>query len=67
MLIAKSKRLFAEGGENVYGLGATPGRLRCESFMYEFVFDQAWDYPLTTDQWILNWAKCRGEIKTNIF
>ena len=57
---SKIKRLFAEGGENVYGLGATLEGFDVNPFMYEFVFDQAWDYPLTTDQWIQNWAKCRG-------
>ncbi|MCS3044303.1 hypothetical protein [Bacteroides thetaiotaomicron] len=31
--------------------------------MYEFVFDQAWDYPLTTDQWIKTGQNAEGEIK----
>lgn len=56
----KIEKLFVEGGENVYGLGATLEGFDVNPFMYEFVFDQAWDYPLTTDQWIQNWAKCRG-------
>ena len=56
----KIKRLFKEGGDNVYGLGATLEGFDVNPLMYEFVFDQAWDYPLTTDQWIQNWAKCRG-------
>ena len=60
MLMSKLKKLFVEGGENVYGLGATLEGFDVNPFMYEFVFDQAWDYPLTTDQWIQNWAKCRG-------
>ena len=49
-----------EGGDNVYGLGATLEGFDVNPLMYEFVFDQAWDYPVTTDQWITNWSMCRG-------
>ena len=56
----KIEKLFVEGGENVYGLGATLEGFDVNPFMYEFVFDQAWDYPVTTDQWITNWSMCRG-------
>lgn len=56
----KIKRLFKEGGDNVYGLGATLEGFDVNPLMYEFVFDQAWDYPVTTDQWITNWSMCRG-------
>ena len=56
----KIKRLFKEGGDNVYGLGATLEGFDVNPLMYEFVFDQAWDYSVTTDQWITNWSMCRG-------
>lgn len=62
----KIKRLFKEGGDNVYGLGATLEGFDVNPLMYEFVFDQAWDYPVTTDQWITNWSMCRGEIRMPI-
>ncbi len=56
----KIKRLFAEGGDNVYGLGATLEGFDVNPLMYEFVFDQAWDHPLNTREWVNNWAMCRG-------
>ena len=37
----KIKRLFKEGGDNVYGLGATLEGFDVNPLMYEFVFDQA--------------------------
>ena len=57
---AKIRRLFAEGGANVYGLGATLEGFDVNPVMYEYVFDQAWEHSLTTAQWIENWARCRG-------
>jgi alpha-N-acetylglucosaminidase len=57
---SKIKRLFTEGGNNVYGLGATLEGFDVNPLMYEFVFDQAWDYPLSTEEWVTKWAMCRG-------
>lgn len=56
----KINRLFSEGGENVYGLGATLEGFDANPLMYELVFDHAWDYPVSTSQWIETWAKSRG-------
>ena len=56
----KIKRLFSEGGSNVYGLGATLEGFDVNPLMYEFIFDQAWDHVQTTREWIANWAMCRG-------
>lgn len=56
----KINRLFSEGGENVYGLGATLEGFDANPLMYELVFDHAWDYPVSTTQWIGTWAKIRG-------
>ena len=57
---SKINRLFNEGGENVYGLGVTLEGFDVNPFMYEFVFERAWDHPVSTTDWIANWAMCRG-------
>lgn len=56
----KINRLYTEGGDNVYGLGATLEGFDVNPLMYEFVFDKAWDCPVTTKEWIHNWALSRG-------
>lgn len=56
----KIDRLFSEGGENVYGLGATLEGFDVNPIMYEFVFERAWGYPVSTNDWVVNWAMCRG-------
>lgn len=56
----KIKRLFDEGGDNVYGLGATLEGFDVNPMMYEFVFERAWEHPISTNEWISNWAMRRG-------
>lgn len=56
----KINRLFDEGGDHVYGLGATLEGFDVNPLMYEFVFERAWEHPISTNEWITNWAKRRG-------
>lgn len=45
----KTRRLFKKGGDNVYDLETTLEGFDMNPLMYELVFDQAWDYPVTTN------------------
>jgi alpha-N-acetylglucosaminidase len=57
---SKINKLFIEGGDNIYGLGVTLEGFDSNPFMYEYVFDKAWDYDISASKWIANWAQCRG-------
>lgn len=61
----KINRLYAEGGKNLYGLGATLEGFDVNPFMYEFVFDKAWDCNVSTREWMNNWALSRGGKENN--
>lgn len=56
----KMDRLFKEGGDNVFGVGATLEALDVNPLMYEYVFDKAWDNGTTPEKWVGKWALCRG-------
>ena len=43
------ERAFAKGGDNFVGIGSTLEGFDCNPFMYEYVFEKAWDDPLTKD------------------
>jgi len=41
---------FENGGDNFCGIGATLEGLDCNPFMYQYVLDKAWDFPLHKDR-----------------
>lgn len=43
------ERAFERGGNNFVGIGSTLEGFDCNPFMYEYVFEKAWDNPLTKD------------------
>ncbi|MBR0178407.1 MAG: alpha-N-acetylglucosaminidase [Bacteroidales bacterium] len=43
------ERAFAKGGDNFVGIGSTLEGFDCNPFMYEYVFEKAWDNPITSD------------------
>lgn len=43
---------YRNGGSNFWGIGSTLESFDVNPFMYEYVFEKAWDYRLTDDQWI---------------
>ena len=43
------ERAFERGGSNFVGIGSTLEGFDCNPFMYEYVFEKAWDNPLTKD------------------
>lgn len=51
---------FARGGANMHGLGSTLEGLDVNPFMYEYVFEKAWNRPMSDDEWIQAWADRRA-------
>ena len=43
---------FANGGENCMGIGSTLEGFGVNQFMFEYVFDKAWNHGLSDDQWV---------------
>ena len=43
--------VLAEGGKNLRGLGSTLEGLDSNPFMYDYVFERAWDFPVDDDRW----------------
>ena len=43
------ERAFAKGGDNFVGIGSTLEGFDCNPFMYEYVFEKAWNNPITSD------------------
>lgn len=48
------EKTFTEGGDNFSGLGSTLEGFDCNPFMYEYIFEKAWDFPL--HQNIAEWS-----------
>ncbi|MCR5013847.1 MAG: alpha-N-acetylglucosaminidase, partial [Bacteroidales bacterium] len=48
------ERAFEKGGDNFVGIGSTLEGFDCNPFMYEYVFEKAWDGPLhrDVDAWV---------------
>ncbi|MBQ7856003.1 MAG: alpha-N-acetylglucosaminidase [Alistipes sp.] len=61
----KIEKTFTEGGDNFAGLGSTLEGFDCNPFMYEFVFEKAWNMPLHNDvaQWSARLADRRAGIE----
>lgn len=53
------EKAFAEGGDNMYGLGSTLEGFGINQFMYEFVLDKAWNTGKTDDEWVRTLADRR--------
>ena len=43
---------FADGGENLYGLGSTLEGFGVNQFMFEYLLDKAWKHNADDDQWV---------------
>lgn len=56
-LSKKIDRVFANGGDNLLGLGGTPEAFGVSQFLYEYLFDRAWDSNISDEQWIENLAQ----------
>lgn len=50
------------GGTNFWGLGSTLEGFDCNPHMYEYVFDKAWDFRISDDQWMSAWADRRAGV-----
>jgi alpha-N-acetylglucosaminidase len=46
------ENVFVSGGDNFAGLGSTLEAFDCNPFMYEYVFEKAWDRRVGDDRWI---------------
>lgn len=51
--------VFSHGGANLSGVGATLEALDVNPYMYEFVFDKAWNLDMTYQDWVINLADRR--------
>lgn len=56
---ARLERAFERGGDNFVGIGSTLEGFDCNPFMYEYVFEKAWDNPLTND--VEAWVECLAD------
>ncbi|MBQ3354196.1 MAG: alpha-N-acetylglucosaminidase [Bacteroidales bacterium] len=59
---ARIERAFEKGGDNFVGIGSTLEGFDCNPFMYEYVFEKAWDSPLhqDVDAWVERLADQRA-------
>lgn len=53
------EQAFADGGGNLSGIGSTLEGFGVNQFMYEFIFDKAWNTGLSDEQWVTNLAERR--------
>lgn len=49
---ARMEDAFANGGNNLRGVGSTLEGLDVNQFMYEFMFDKAWNTGMSDDEWV---------------
>ncbi|MDD2358696.1 MAG: alpha-N-acetylglucosaminidase TIM-barrel domain-containing protein, partial [Thiovulaceae bacterium] len=50
---------ISNGGANFWGLGSTLEGFDCNPQMYEYVFDKAWSFKLSNEDWVKQWAQRR--------
>ena len=50
---------FARGGDNMIGLGSTLEGFGVNQFMFEYLFDKAWNTGISDDEWVKNLADRR--------
>ena len=55
---------FAEAGPSFQGLGSTLEGFDCNPFMYQFIFEKAWDFPQhrDLDTWAAELARTRSGV-----
>ncbi len=53
---------ISNGGANFWGLGSTLEGFDCNPQMYEYVFDKAWSFKLSNEDWVKQWAQRRAGI-----
>ena len=53
------ENVMKQGGSNFQGLGSTLEGFDTNPFMYEYVFEKAWDQPLSDEAWMEAWADRR--------
>jgi Alpha-N-acetylglucosaminidase (NAGLU). len=66
---ARIERAFEKGGDNFIGIGSTLEGFDCNPFMYEYVFEKAWDGDLHNNvhSWVEKLADQRaGKIDENM-
>ena len=51
-LSAKIDRVFAEGGDNLLGLGGTLEGFGVSQWLYEYLLDRAWNSGISDDLWL---------------
>lgn len=54
---------YAEGGDNLRGIGSTLEGFGVNQFMYEFVLDKAWNTGMSDDDWVRQLAARRTGYK----
>ena len=58
---------YANGGDNLIGIGSTLEGFGVNQFMFEYMFDKAWKTGISDDQWISNLASRRlGRPETSV-
>ena len=55
---------FAEAGPSFKGLGSTLEGFDCNPFMYQFVFEKAWDFPQHQD--LDTWATELAQVRSGV-
>jgi alpha-N-acetylglucosaminidase len=55
----KIENTYKNGGKSFYGIGSTLEGFDLNPFMYEFVFEKAWQSNLSVNDWMKNWADRR--------
>ena len=55
----KIENTYKNGGKSFYGIGSTLEGFELNPFMYEFVFEKAWQSNLSVNDWMKNWADRR--------
>ena len=50
---------FANGGKNFVGIGSTLEGFDCNPFMYEYVFEKAWDFDIHKD--VAKWTEALAD------
>ena len=48
----KIEDTYANGGDNMIGIGSTLEGFGVNQFMFEYIFDKAWELDQTDDEWI---------------
>jgi len=58
----KIDNAMKNGGDNFWGLGSTLEGFDCNPLMYEYIFDKAWSYKISNEDWMKGWAERRAGV-----